>query len=132
MGTPRKTFTVCGLDSCGSTKALLDTGADLTLLSRDFAKNLGALFLDETISMKSATGQSFPVQQAIVMGHLDGECDGPLVVGITEKKNLGGENAVIGNDMMGQKCMKIEFEPEKCGVSQPVRVGCDCHHFFIK
>jgi predicted aspartyl protease len=132
MGTPRKMFTVCGLDSCSSTKALLDTGADLTLLSGDFARHLGTLTLDEPIFMKSATGQSFSVQQAIVFGHLDGECEGPIVVGITEKKNLGGENAIIGNDMMGQKCMKIEFDPEKCGVSQLVRVGCDCHHFFIK
>ena len=28
MGTPRKYFTVCGIETCSSVEALLDTGAD--------------------------------------------------------------------------------------------------------
>ena len=132
MGTPRKTLTACGLDACGSVAALLDTGADMTLLSREFATEVGALLLDETVSMKSATGQNFLVEKAIVLGYLGGECGGPLVVGVTDDKNLGREAAIIGNDMMGERCMKIEFEPEECGVPQSVRVGCDCQHFFVR
>lgn len=132
MGTPRKKLTICGTNVCGSAEALLDTGADMTLLSCEFAEEVGAVPLGETISMKSATGQAFEVQQAMVSGHIDRKCGGLLKVGITNKENLGGEDAIIGNDMMGQKCMKIEFEPEECGVSQSVRVGCDCRHFFIR
>lgn len=132
MGTPRKKLTICGTNACGSAEALLDTGADMTLLSHEFAEEVGALPLCEMTSMKSATGQAFEVQQGVVLGHLDGKCGGLLKVGITDKENLGGEDAIIGNDMMGQKCMKIEFEPEECGVSQSVRVGCDCHHFFMR
>jgi predicted aspartyl protease len=132
MGTPRKKLTICGTNACGSAEALLDTGADMTLLSREFAEKVGAAPLGETTSMKSATGQAFEVQQAIVSGHLDRKCGGLLKVGITNKENLGGEDAIIGNDMMGQKCMKIEFDPEECGVSQSVRVGCDCRHFFMR
>ena len=132
MGTPRKKFTVCGIDACGSVEALLDTGADVTLLSRELAEKVGALPLGKTASMESATGQTFAVQEAVVLGHMDGECGGALVVGITDKKNLGGETAIIGNDIMGQKCMKIEFEPEHCDMPQSVRIGCDCQHFFTK
>lgn len=131
MGTPRRKFKVCGIDACGSVRALLDTGADVTLLSRELAERVGALPLREATLMKSTTGQEFQARRAVVLGHLDGDCGGALIVGITDRENLGGEDAIIGNDIMGEKCMKIEFEPEKRGEPQLVRVGCDCQNFFL-
>jgi predicted aspartyl protease len=132
MGTPRKKFTICGIDACDSVEALLDTGADMTLLSRELAEKVGAFALQEKIPMKSATGQNFLVQQAIVEGNLGGECGGSLIVGITDRKNLGGEDAIVGNDLMGQKCMTIKFGHEECGLPQLVRVWCGCRDFLTK
>jgi len=61
-----------------------------------------------------------------------GSCDGLLRVGITDRKNLAGKDAIIGNDYMGHKCLKMEFESEKYGTPQSIRVGCGCQHFFLE
>jgi len=131
MGTPREKLIVCGRDSCSSVEALLDTGSDVTLLSEETAKKIGAAPLRETIPMSSATGHRFSARKAVVAGSLDGECDGIFIVGITDKKNLSGEDAIIGNDLMGQKCLKVEFEPKQPGIPQRVRSGCNCRQFFL-
>ena len=126
VGTPKTRFIACGKVACASTKALLDTGADVTLLSREFAKRLGVINLPQAITMRSATGQSFQVQRGVVQGHLEGNCSGLLLVGITDRQNLGGKDAIIGNDVMGKKCMKIKFKPEVSGHPQSIKIGCGC------
>lgn len=131
MGTPRGKLMACGIDSCSLFEALLDTGCDVTLLSKEVAKKIGAVPLCETVPIKSATGQSFVAQKAAIAGSLDGKCEGIFIVGVADKENLGDEDAIIGNDLMGQKCLKMEFEPEEPGMPQSVRIGCDCQQFLL-
>ncbi|APV43882.1 hypothetical protein Dform_00527 [Dehalogenimonas formicexedens] len=122
MKLPTINITGCGRKACSQIEALLDSGCSLTMVSKERASQMGAILLDESTQIVGVTGHTFPAELGVVALTVGGQTKLTLV-GIADKKNMAGHEAIVGSDIMRDNCCVISFSDDLGGA---IGVSCKC------